>query len=50
MVGARRIVSLDRTWQCLDEIVMQMSETFESDFVDWFQSVRSAVVVEVGIK
>jgi type I site-specific restriction-modification system R (restriction) subunit len=40
LVSARRIVSLNKNWGCLDEILIQMDQTFDSDFSDWFKKAR----------
>ncbi len=43
VVSARRIVNLNKNWDCLDEILIQMNQTFDSDFSDWFEKARQDV-------
>ena len=43
IVSAKRIVSLNNTWDCLDEIFLQMKQTLESDYCDWFEKTRRDV-------
>ncbi len=43
ILSTKRIVNLNNTWDCLDEIFIQMKQTFESDFCDWFEKMRHDV-------
>jgi len=43
VVSARRIVNLNKNWDCLDKILIQMNQTFDSDFSDWFEKARQDV-------
>ena len=43
ILSTKRIVNLNNTWDCLDELFIQMKQTFESDFCDWFEKTRQNV-------
>jgi hypothetical protein len=43
IVAVKRIVNLNTTWDCLDEIIISMKQSLEPDFFFWFEKTRQDV-------